>query len=1185
MPSSSPASARPVLDPQIAASDGAPTVLSKSVPVAAVRPDEGFAGTLRGRKLGHYELIEPIGVGGMAAVIRARDAHLDRTVALKILPPEMAADPEVVMRFQQEARAAARLDHENIARVYDCGEDQGLHYIAFEFVEGENLRAALERRGRLPVGEAVCCMLQIATGLTHAAARGVVHRDIKPSNIIIGPRGRAKLVDMGLARSLGHGDLALTQPGTTLGTFDYISPEQALDPRQADCRSDIYSLGCTFYHMLTGQAPVPEGTAAKKLHHHQQVAPVDPRQLNSEVPDEVAATLARMMAKNPAERYQQPVELVQHLLYLARKLGPADLPEGMFFVDAQPPRPARLRPVLIALAAAGVLAALVLWHAMTRPPGRFPLIRGTAAADSRADVADNLGSRDDPGPAGLARVTYEAGTAKELAEQLAKKDPVVNVYLTHDLDLTAEEMQDGSGRLPGLLFAGRDADGKDRELTIQPKGRQPVTIRLRYSRELAEEGIWTAFTVRGGRVTLRNLRFELTASRADEIKVAALRLQESGLLTLEDCQFTQSAASIPAPAGSALEQGYVTSVMVEGVRGSSARPVLKLSGCYFPGGQDAVAVSGSADINAWNCAFGPHAALFHFGDRTGETDLQLINCSALLAGGSAFYLEDNVSCRLAVSHCLFSQPATEGAADAVLIRQVSPWWANVQYTGRENRYQGLHAFWQNIGSDEVASVAANLEQFRKHAADDLSLELTASPWKERDPLALLKKGEPRLAFQLDVRQPELRQTIRGRERLVGVQRSVWGAAYDPRLPPLPPRETVAGIIVDPNSDPAAAKSGPGRVYQKLASAIAEAHAGDTIYIRHNGPLAVQPQHLEDPEIGLTIRPYAGFHPVLTLDKVSELDAPLFRLNDGSLRLEDLEFLLKPAKAGFFSQSVVTVAGSGQCTFLRCAVTLDASVNPTEQPLAVVALADPRQVMKMDTTSPPTPEKTPRLDFDTCFVRGQGVLVAVRASRPLALHAVNSLVALAGTLLSVDGNPTKDPADNGITVKLDKLTAYLTDHLVVLRTMKDMKDLVRIDVQQDNCLITSATRKSLVRLEGPVSTDQSTKERLNWSGQHNAYSNFKTMLDQQPVSPAVPPMNDQKWGQAFEKDPRWIDKAQFSVPAADVARSGPGDFKLPTAQSDLQGYGADVSELPRPAESHLGVPTAQQGAASGPVAPR
>src|SRR5262245_31703415 len=166
--------------------DDTPTVISKSQPRPA--GDEGLLqGLLRGRMLAHFELIEPIGVGGMAAVLRARDTQLDRPVALKILPPEMAGDAENVARFHQEARAAARPDHETVARVFFCGEDQGLHFIAFEFVEGENLRSLIDRRGRLPVGEALHYMLQVATGLAHAAERGVVHRDIKPSNIIVSP--------------------------------------------------------------------------------------------------------------------------------------------------------------------------------------------------------------------------------------------------------------------------------------------------------------------------------------------------------------------------------------------------------------------------------------------------------------------------------------------------------------------------------------------------------------------------------------------------------------------------------------------------------------------------------------------------------------------------------------------------------------------------------------------------------------------------------------------------------------------------------------------------------------------------------------------------------------------------------------------------------------------------------------
>ncbi len=317
----------------------------------------------------------------MAAVIRARDTQLDRLVALKILPPDMASDPENVRRFHQEARSAAKLDHENIARVFFCGEDQGLHFIAFEFVEGDNLRTILERRGRLPVAEALHYILQVAAGLAHAAQRGVVHRDIKPSNIIITPNGRAKLVDMGLARSLERqDDQGLTQSGVTLGTFDYISPEQALEPREADVRSDIYSLGCTFYHVLTGQPPVPEGTAAKKLHHHQHVKPRDPRQLVPGLPDEVAVILDRMMAKRPQDRYQSPEQLVHHLLLAARKLGGAEQRARGRAERRGRPAAAAGRPAAAPgrLAAGLIVLVIVALEVFNRPPA--PAATGPQAA-------------------------------------------------------------------------------------------------------------------------------------------------------------------------------------------------------------------------------------------------------------------------------------------------------------------------------------------------------------------------------------------------------------------------------------------------------------------------------------------------------------------------------------------------------------------------------------------------------------------------------------------------------------------------------------------------------------------------------------------------------------------------------------------------------------------------------------
>jgi serine/threonine-protein kinase len=277
---------------------------------------------LPGERLGHFELLKYVGGGGMGKVFRALDTRLARSVALKILSPEHAADAETVQRFQNEAQSAARLDHENIARVYYVGEDRGLHYIAFEFIEGVNVRDMVVTRGALPLAEAVSFTLQVADALAHAAARNVVHRDIKPSNLLITPAGQAKLIDMGLAR-LREVDAAadLTASGVTLGTFDYISPEQARDPRNADVRSDIYSLGCTFFFMPTGRPPFVGGTMLQKLLQHQADQPPEVRQFRPDLPEEVSRILRKMLAKDPRHRYATPAELVRDLSVVARAAG------------------------------------------------------------------------------------------------------------------------------------------------------------------------------------------------------------------------------------------------------------------------------------------------------------------------------------------------------------------------------------------------------------------------------------------------------------------------------------------------------------------------------------------------------------------------------------------------------------------------------------------------------------------------------------------------------------------------------------------------------------------------------------------------------------------------------------------------------------------------------------------------
>jgi serine/threonine-protein kinase len=341
------------------------TVISKRPPSAEISPP--FSSTpqqlglaLVGRTLEHYELVEFVGGGGMGAVFRANDTRLGRVVAVKVLSRDQT-DDETLRRFRNEAQSAARLDHPNIARAYYVGEDHGWNYIVFEFIEGTNLRDLVEDIGPLSLEDALSYTVQVAEALEHASSRDVVHRDIKPSNVLVMTSGAVKLVDMGLARlhQVESSSDDLTASGVTLGTFDYISPEQARDPRAADVRSDIYSLGCTLYYMLVGRPPFPDGTALQKLLRHNADEPEDVRNFRPELSPKFAALVSRMLAKRPIQRFQSPQELINELLLVADQLGLADV--GRRGKSTwPPPRPAEPSILARSLPILGPLALLVL---------------------------------------------------------------------------------------------------------------------------------------------------------------------------------------------------------------------------------------------------------------------------------------------------------------------------------------------------------------------------------------------------------------------------------------------------------------------------------------------------------------------------------------------------------------------------------------------------------------------------------------------------------------------------------------------------------------------------------------------------------------------------------------------------------------------------------------------------------
>jgi serine/threonine-protein kinase len=280
-------------------------------------PDRPAKDARKAIRVGSYEVINHIATGGMGAVYRARDVKLGREVALKILPPEMARNPTQLERFKREARHAARLRHENIVTLYEFGEDKGTYYIAMELIEGIDLHEYINRKKKLDPEEARRILIQATRGLSHAHKQGLVHRDIKPSNfLIVGQKDKmvVKMTDLGLAREASDDESRMTRSGTTVGTVDYMAPEQARDSRLADTRSDIYSLGCTLFHMLAGQAPFPDGGLTERLYKHAEAELPDVRQFNSKVPDALIAIMNRMLAKRPEDRYQTPGELLKELM-------------------------------------------------------------------------------------------------------------------------------------------------------------------------------------------------------------------------------------------------------------------------------------------------------------------------------------------------------------------------------------------------------------------------------------------------------------------------------------------------------------------------------------------------------------------------------------------------------------------------------------------------------------------------------------------------------------------------------------------------------------------------------------------------------------------------------------------------------------------------------------------------------
>ena len=415
-------------------------------PYQSQRILRGETGALR--LADRFRVLDRVGGGGMGHVFLCEDTRHGRAVAVKVLPAGLTGDPGAVARFRREQRASAVLDHPAIVRALDVGQDGRHPFLVLEFVDGADLFRYVSARGPLDPRAAAHYVSRAAAALQRAADQGWVHRDVKPHNLMVDRVGRVRVLDLGLARSFledsRHPPVSdLDGVRSCVGTADFMAPEQAADSSRVDGRADIYSLGATFYFLLAGRPPFPNGTFAEKLSWHRTREPVPIWQLRPDVPDDLVRVLERMMAKNPGDRYQAPGEVVGALAIWAeppppppdptalpdwpravrRLLGlpagggaPAPAPAAPPLPSSFPKRPGQLIPtgtralpgwVAVGSVTVGLITALLLAR-RSRPPQAAP------AATAAPPSAGVIGT---PGPALHAPSGGEPGWPKSVGHR------------------------------------------------------------------------------------------------------------------------------------------------------------------------------------------------------------------------------------------------------------------------------------------------------------------------------------------------------------------------------------------------------------------------------------------------------------------------------------------------------------------------------------------------------------------------------------------------------------------------------------------------------------------------------------------------------------------------------------------------------------------------------------------------
>jgi serine/threonine-protein kinase len=1115
-----------------------------------------------GDRIGSFILEEAIGAGGMGAVYRVLDLKLDRHVALKLLPPEQSADPEAIQRFYQEARAAARLDHENIARVHSIGHDGPHHWIAFEYIEGTNIRQRVAEGGPLSVAEAINYTLQIAGALVHAAERGVVHRDIKPSNIIVTPQGRAKLVDMGLARRFERGgslDDGLTQSGMTLGTFDYISPEQARDPRDVDVRSDLYSLGCTLFHMLTGRPPFPEGTVLQKLLQHQNEPPPDVREGNPDVPADLAAILQKLMAKDRDRRYQAPEQLARDLLSLAGALGLRSVsPEGLVWLSAERP-PAWERHLFwaVPVAALGAIVGLLVWWSeppgtagnpplpatasIPRPgagPGATPPPPPTEPAPAVASPAPRPTTKD---VAPIAReVTVTTGA--ELASLLAAAPSGTTLVLADD----------GPYELTPAPLVAPAATGRELTLRAAP-GTRPMLKAASAPEASSEDRAVLAF--HGGRVVLDGLIIQLDAGSGDG---SLLGVYAEGVdLAVRRCLFRTNGAreSSTRRAAMRLEAGSAADR-------EDGRPVPSVvEECHFDGGQIALWARGPLDGIFRDCTFGPAAVTVWLDNAASPgpvpARLTLRHVSVLGGEGTVFRLTGTE----AVVRLDDSVIAPFRGALGTLVAIDDP--VRLDWLGRGNLYARIDTYLQ------PTTTTADQEPIRRfdawagnarHVREVDSTATLAAIWQRPDPAAELARTNPTAAFALEpgaapgvgVRRGPLGPLPIGPGLLASVARRAETLLSRPAAPSPPPAEVSRGaaesttetmpqpmaapeeapmtVAPEPEPEPPTADVGPSRVprdpftgsslFTGPRRKAADPGVGEPGEVRDERELRRRLRAAEAPDE--PIRLAAGAVLEMAALEVSgsgrwvlrgpasgDGPRPRLRLRPG---LADAEApspwaaLFHLATASLELQDIdIELTPDPEARW--AAFVLGGGSDLKLVRCTVTLRGDaPLSAIVAVTASGPQRDGAGLASIRAmdCLLRSDADVVDVAAGMRLDLTLENSVLAAAGPVVHGHGSPRGTEAET-LKVVLRQVAARMAGGLVRLESTPDEPELPLAEVVgRDSILAASAGGAPLFRVDGQDDLER-LRDRIVWEGHAVAYHNIETYRRDQTSQPGSVPI--------------------------------------------------------------------------------